>query len=125
MYLSYCMQATKRDSNICPFHENCVGKNECNSFQVGLLLLKEECLFNIITQNVKVNKKHFSRESPNASGIFVADLNAQVLETDAKASASLQRITYKHLHNIVTNMKHKLYLRVLSVHFPFSISMFT
>ena len=83
---------------------------------------KRNTIFNLTTQNVKVNKKNFSRKSSNASGVFVADLNAQMLETDTNMNASLQRFTYKCLHNIVTNLTYNLYPRVLSVHFAFSIN---
>lgn len=55
-------------------------------------------------------------------GILVADLNAQMLETDAKMRASFQKCTYRCLHNIVTDLKHNLCLRVLAVHFAFSIN---
>ena len=43
---------------------------------------------NLTTPNVKVNRKNFSRKSSNASGVFVADLNAQMLETDTNMNAS-------------------------------------
>lgn len=86
---------------------------------------KRNTIFNLTTQNVKVNRKNFNRKSPNASGVFVADLKtsaAQMLETDTNMNASLQRFTYKCLHNIVTNLAYNRYPRVLSVHFAFSIN---
>lgn len=56
------------------------------------------------------------------SGVFAADFNAQMLETDANMSASFQRCICKHLHNAITDLKHNLCLRVLSVYFAFSIN---
>lgn len=53
--------------------------------------------------------------------IFVADLNAQMLETDAILSASFQRYTYKCLYNIVTDLKRNLCPRIFLAHFVFSI----
>lgn len=52
---------------------------------------------------------------------FAADLNAQMLETDANMSASFQGCIYKCLHNTVTDLKYNPCPRVLSVHFAFRI----
>ena len=54
-------------------------------------------------------------------GVFMAGLNAHILETDANMSASFQRRTYKCSHNVSTDLKHNLFPRGLFVHFSFSI----
>lgn len=54
-------------------------------------------------------------------GVFVAGLNAHILETDANIRASFQRCTYKCLHNVSMDMKHDLCPEDLFVHFSFGI----